>query len=261
MTDPSEPFDRAARRRARDRAAPLFESHAFLKDEMLDELLARLATFEAPRLVLDLGSHDGRLAARLPEAEVIAADAGFRFARMAGGAMCDEDRLPFASASFDTVVSAGSLHGVNDLPGALVQIHRVLRPGGIFLAAFVAGSSLQDLRAAVLAAEAEQSGGASPRFLPMVDAREAPSLLQRAGFADPVVDVHRLTVRYGRPASLLAEARGMGESNILKARSRHPLGRREAGALMAAAASLADAEERIPVTLEVMTMTGRARSK
>jgi NADH dehydrogenase [ubiquinone] 1 alpha subcomplex assembly factor 5 len=259
MSDPIEPFDRTARRRARDRAAADFARFAFLKDALAADLAERLAELGSsfPR-VLDLGSHDGRLAALLPESETVAADASFRFAKMVRGVMCDEDRLPFVAGSFDAVLSAASLHGVNDLPGALVQIRQVLKPGGVFLAAFVGGASLAALRARLLAAEMARYDGVSPRFLPMVDPREAPGLLQRAGFIEPVVDVHQQTVRYRSAASMLVDARGMGESNVLHARSRKPLSRADAAALHIAAEAAAEADGRHPLQLEIVTMTGRA---
>ena len=257
MSDPIEPFDRTARRRARDRAAPDFARFAFLKDALAADLAERLAEL-GPSFPHDLGSHDGRLAALLPESEIVAADAGFHFAKMAHGVMCDEDRLPFAPGSFDAVLSAASLHGVNDLPGALVQIRQVLKPGGVFLAAFVGGASLAALRARLLATEMARYDGVSPRFLPMVDPREAPGLLQRAGFIEPVVDVHQQTVRYRRAASMLADQRGMGEGNVLHARSRKPLSRVDAAAFYAAAEAAAEADGRHPLQLEIVTMTGRA---
>ncbi|WP_300533951.1 class I SAM-dependent methyltransferase [Sphingosinicella sp.] len=259
MSDPIEPFDRAARRRARDRAAADFARFAFLKDALAADLAERLAELGSsfPR-VLDLGSHDGRFAALLPESEMVAADAGFRFAKAVRGVMCDEDRLPFAPHSFDAVLSAASLHGVNDLPGALVQIRQVLRPGGVFLAAFVGGASLAALRARLLAAEMARYDGVSPRFLPMVDPREAPGLLQRAGFVEPVVDVHQQVVRYRSAASMLVDARGMGEGNVLLARSRKPLSRADAAAFHIAAEAAAEADGRHPLQLEIVTMTGRA---
>lgn len=259
MSHPIEPFDRAARRRARDRAAPNFSRFAFLKDALTADLVERLGELGAsfPR-VLDLGSHDGRIAPLLPESETIAADAGFCFAGAAGGVMCDEDRLPFGARSFDAVLSAGSLHGVNDLPGALVQIRQILKPGGVFLAAFVGGASLAELRARLLAAEMARHDGVSPRFLPMVDPREAPGLLQRAGFIEPVVDVHQKTVRYRGAASMLADLRGMGEGNVLRERSRMPLSRADAAVFLAAAEAGAEADGRHPVQLEIVTMTGRA---
>lgn len=256
----AEPFDRAARRRSRDRAAPAFAAHAFLKDALAAEIGARLTEMDVrPGRVLDLGAHDGRLRAHVDADLFVHADAGFRFARASGGIMCDEDRLPFAAKTFDAVLSAGSLHGVNDLPGALIQIRRLLTPDGLFVANFVGGVSLASLRGRMIVAEEEATGGVSPRLLPMVDPRQAPALLQRAGFADPVVDVIERTIRYPDARAMLADLRGMGESNILAARPRRPMPRTLAMQLLAAVEAAPDADGRHAVALEIVTMTGRVR--
>jgi SAM-dependent methyltransferase len=258
--DAAEPFDRAARRRARDRAAPRFAAHAFLKDALAADIGERLAAIgHGIDRVLDLGAHDGRLRRHIAAGTIVAADAGFRFARAAGGVQCDEDRLPFAAGSFDAVLSAGSLHGVNDLPGALIQIRRCLRPGGVFIANFVGGASLAALRARLVTAEDAALGGVAPRLLPMVDPRQAPVLLQRAGFADPVVDVAARSVRYADARAMVADLRGMGEGNILATRTRRPMSRTLAERLLAAAEAAADADGRHAVVLEIVTMTGRVR--
>ena len=250
MTDVFEPFDRALRRRRRDRAAPGFAAYGFLKDAMADEIVERLGDmgrrFDS---ALDLGCHDGRLGRRLPAARTMFADAGFTFAREAGGVQCDEDRLPFASGAFDLVASAGSLHGVNDLPGALAQVRRCLRPGGLFIASFVAGDSLAEIRAAFLEAESAQSDGASARILPMVDPAEAPALLQRAGLVTPVADVDSRTVTYASLFAALADLRGAGEGAILDAAMRAPLHR---AALMAAAQRFSPDGERTGVRVQIV---------
>jgi len=256
MSDP-EPFDRLARRRHRARAAAGFARHAFLKDAMADEIVERLGDVQRRfSAALDLGCHDGRLGRRLGAAACAFADAGAAFAQAAGGIVCEEDRLPFADASFDLVVSAGALHAVNDLPGALIQIRRALKPDGLFLASFVGGESLIEIRRAFLEAEAELRGGAAARVLPMVDVAAAGGLLQRAGFAMPVVDIDTLTVRYDSLFAAMAELRGMGETNILAAR--RPLRR---DVLMAAAerfAARADPDGRIAVRVQVIHLSGWA---
>ncbi|MDO9488948.1 MAG: methyltransferase domain-containing protein [Sphingomonadaceae bacterium] len=253
--DSAEPFDRAARRRQRDRAAAGFATHSFLKDAMVEEIVARAAdTGQRFDRVLDLGAHDGRLGRRL--GALAFADAGAAFARAAGGVVADEDRLPFADASFDLIVSAASLHGVNDLPGALVQIRRALRPGGLFLAAMVAGETLVEVRRALLEAESALRGGVSPRTMPMVDVAEAAGLLQRAGFTMPVADVDSVQVRYDGLLPALAELRGAGEANILSAR--RPLRR---DVLMAAAERFqqdAGPDGRVAVRVQLLYLAGWA---
>lgn len=253
----AEPFDRAARRRQRARAAAGFAAHDFLKAAMVDDLSARIAAFERRfATVLDLGSHSGAFG-RAGDL-VVALDAGLAFARAAAGpaVVADEDRLPFGDASFDLIVSAASLHGVNDLPGALIQARRALRPGGVFLAALFGGTSLAELRRDLLDAEAGLTGRAAARVSPMVDAVAAPGLLQRAGFADPVAEVDTLTVRYPDLFALLRDLRGMGEGNIL--RDRVPLRRDVLGDAAARFAGRADADGKVPVTVQLLTLTGRA---
>ncbi len=156
---------------------------------------------------------------------------------------------------------AWSLHWTNDLPGALLQIRRALRPDGLFIGAFLGGATLTELRQSLLAAEAEIAGGAGPRVSPFADAVDAAGLLQRAGFALPVSDVDRVTVRYEHPLRLLADLRAMGETNVLRDRPRRPLTR----AVLARAFDVyrerfGEADGRVPATFEIVTATGWAPS-
>ena len=139
--------------------------------------------------------------------------------------VADEEALPFANASIDLVVSALALQFVNDLPGTLIQIRWVLKPDGLLLAALVGGESLSEMREAIAAAEIEIEGGVSPRVAPFADVRELGALLQRAGFALPVVDSERLVVRYDSIFALIRDLRHMGATNILNERRRKPLNR------------------------------------
>lgn len=257
---PPEIFDRALRRRRRDRAAPDFAAHAFLRAHILDGLLDRLdgVTRRFTR-ALDLGCADGSagVALRARGMEAVSADPGFAFARGAGGVQCDEDRLPFADGSFDLVLSAGGLETVNDLPGALALLRRVLRPDGLLLAGFVGAGSLPAMRAALLAADMA-AGGAAPRLHPQIDVRAAGDLLARAGFALPVADVETLAVRYADPFRLMADLRGMGATNILADRAAPPLDRRRLAALAGAFAARADADGRVTERFEIVTLTAWA---
>ncbi len=235
-SSPSAPFDRRALRAHRDRAALTFRDTDYLFQEGADRLCERLEGFARsfPR-ILDLGCHDGRLAARLqanPGCEgVIAADLSPKMARSAAAsgvtALCaDEEALPFPEASFDAVVSNLSLHWVNDLPGALVQIRRILKPDGLFLAVLFGGNTLAGLREAWLDAELALENGAGPHVSPFLDVRDGGDLLSRAGFALPVADREAITVSYPDPLRLMAELRAMGEANAVALR-RKGLTRRE----------------------------------
>jgi SAM-dependent methyltransferase len=171
-----------------------------------------------------------------------------------------DDALPFAEESFDLVTSVLSLHAVNDLPGTLVQIRRVLKRDGLFVAALFAGETLRELRFAVAAAEAELYGGASPRVAPFADVRDLGGLLQRAGFALPVADVERLTVHYRELSRLFADLRGLGETNTLIGRSKQFISRRLLRALTAEYASrFANDERRFAATFEIVFLTGWAQ--
>ena len=145
--------------------------------------------------------------------------------RTAAFVAADEEALPFGDATLDLVVSALALQFVNDLPGTLVQIRRALKPDGLFLAALLGGDTLTELRQAFAAAESEIEGGVSPRVAPFADMRDLGALLQRAGFALPVTDVDRLTVRYDSPFALMHDLRRMGATNALVERRRRPLRR------------------------------------
>lgn len=266
-------FDRALVRRHRDRAAPGLASHDFLFREVAGRLAERLDLLrrEFPR-VLDLGTHGGEMAAALGDRsgirEIIQADLSPAMAGAARAATgrptlaLDEEALPFAPGSFDMVVSNLSLHWVNDLPGALIQIRQALRPDGLFLAALFGGDTLFELRRCLMEAEMEQSGGVSPRISPMAGLRDAAGLLQRAGFALPVADTDTLTVSYPDPLRLLADLRGMGETNAGLSRLRRPMGRAVlARALERYGALFQEADGTVPATFEVIYLAGWAPDK
>lgn len=225
-------FDRALLRLRRERAAATQGDHDFLFHETADRLMDRLEdvtrTFNAG---LEIGARGGRLSAMLRGAgkvgAVQACDLSERFARSAAAngtstTVADEERLPFATEAFDLVVSNLALHWVNDLPGALIQIARVLKPDGLFQGVILGGETLGMLRSCLMDAELDVSGGVSPRVSPMVDLRDAAGLLQRAGFALPVADLDRIDVSYPDAFRLMADLRAMGETNAGLQRLRVP---------------------------------------
>jgi SAM-dependent methyltransferase len=255
--DNPEIFDRALRRLRRDRAARA-GGEDILRRLIAEEIVDRLAAVQRPfRDVLDLGCGDGQLGRSLAAAghDVTFLDAGAGFAAANGGVIADEDVLPFAPASFDLIVSAGVLDQVNDLPGALIQIRRALRPDGLFLAGFVAGGSLPALRRAMLAGDIA-AGGATPRLHPQVDLRAAADLLQRAGFALPVADQIGFTLRYPHLFALVRDLRAMAGTSLL--RDRAPLTRTALGIAAAAFADQADPDGKTPERFEIAMLTGWA---
>lgn len=222
---------------------------------MAEELQARAAMIARPFAdVLDLGG---------PRPVWPAGDGVIRAALAAGSqepagrlVVADEDRLPFADGSFDLVVAAGSLATIYDLPGALAGIRRVLRPDGLFMASFVGGMSLVELRTCLLEAEAAITGGAGRHTAPMVEAAQAAGLLARAGFMMPVADVDRVRLRYGNLFSLFDDLAAMGARSVLSAR--RPLRRDVLMQAAARFAAMADADGKTGVTIEMLHVAGWA---
>lgn len=248
MTQGPVLFDRKLLRERRRRAQALGPV-TFLIDRVADELAERLsAVLRRFELAADLGTPDDALRRALTDkvgtiAEVVA----------------DEEALPFRDASLDLVVSALALQFVNDLPGALIQVRRALKPDGLFLAALLGGDTLTELRQSFAAAETEIEGGVSPHVAPFADVRDLGALLQRAGFALPVTDVDRLTVRYSTAFALMHDLRRMGATNALVARRRVPL-RRKTMLRMAEiyAERFADPDGRLRATFDVIWLSGWA---
>jgi NADH dehydrogenase [ubiquinone] 1 alpha subcomplex assembly factor 5 len=260
-----ELFDRPAWRRHRERAARS-GSVDFLHDEVADRLLDRLDVVNREfSRALDLGARTGALSralARRPGTTwVVAAEpaTGFLAGAPAPRVTADPELLPFRDASFDLVVSNLALHWAGDLPGALVQLRRALKPDGLMLAAMLGGQTLVELRTVLFEAELAAEGGVSPRVSPAVGLADAAALLQRAGFALPVADSETIAVSYSDMPALLRDLRGMGETNALAARRRTTLRR---ATLMHAAALYAerfgDADGRIPATFEIVFLCGWA---
>ncbi|MDE1172247.1 MAG: methyltransferase domain-containing protein [Parvibaculaceae bacterium] len=267
MTAPSHRiFDRRLVALRRARAAANFPAHAFLVERVADEIADRLGTVNRDfPLALDLGSHRGMLRdVALPPGKIgMLVETDLAPAMLQGReslrVAADEEALPFRAASFSLVVSALALHWTNDLPGALVQLRRTLAPDGLMIAALFGGETLFELRTALSEAEIECEGGLSPRISPMADVRDMGSLLQRAGFALPVMDVDRVKVTYADMIGLMRELRAMGETNALIERRRAPLRRTT---LIRAAEIYQDRfglpNGRIPATFEILFATGWA---
>ena len=252
-------FDRAAVRRHRERAAPLVDAVAPVLAAAAERLLDRLDdTTRRFARALDVGGR-GIVAPMLRERGIscVSMDLSAAMARRGATAAvaADEEFLPFAPGSFDLVVASLSLHWANDLPGVLIQLRAALRPDGLLLASMPAMGSLGELRLALAEAEAELSGGASPRVAPFVDPRDAAGLLQRAGFALPVVDTEEISLLYADPLALLRDLRAAGETNAVAARDRRIADRR---IFAAALAGLPRRQGRVAATLRLAMMTGWA---
>lgn len=250
---PSGPaiFDRALLR-ARLRRAGQLGAESFLID--------RVATDMAERLSAVLRQFDHGADVGTPSDAVRRALAATgKVTAVAAVAIGDDEALDLAAGSLDLAVSALALQFANDLPGLLIQLRRALKPDGLLLAALAGGDTLIELRQSFAAAESEMEGGLSPRVAPFADVRDMGALLQRAGFALPVVDSERLTVRYDTAFALMQDLRRMGATNILRERRRAPL-KRSTLLRMAEiyAGRFADPDGRLRATFEIVWLSGWA---
>lgn len=249
-------FDRRAVRQHRERAARTVDAVADLLGAAADLLLDRLDDMRRQfTRALEIGGR-GVVAPRLRARGIptISCDLSPAMAARAGApaVAADEEFLPFAEESFDLVVASLSLHWVNDLPGALIQIRRALRPDGLFLASLPGLGTLQELRTALAHAETGLRDGLSPRVSPFPELRDCAGLLQRAGFALPVADGEDMEVRYADPFALLRDLRAAGETNAVAHRD-HRIPPR--ALFPAALAALPTVDGRVVARLRLVVMT------
>jgi SAM-dependent methyltransferase len=268
-SSPPRLFDRELHRKRLDRAAKGYSAADFLHRRAALDAAERLEPIARDfPVTVALSARGGAFREAL--AEIGAADrvgllleTDLSPAMLAGRTgprvALDEERLPFAAGSVDLIVSTLGLHWTNDVVGALVQVRLALKAGGLFIGAFLGGTTLTELRQSLVAAESEILGGAGSRVSPFADAADAAGLLQRAGFREPVADVDKVTVTYDHPLKLVADLRQMGETSVLADRHPKPLTR----ALLARTAEIYAArfgapDGRVPATFEIVTLTGWA---
>jgi len=263
MSSGPQIFDRPLLR-ARQRRARSLGPETFLIDRVADDLAERLsAVLRHFDVAVDLGTPTDAVRRVLVTSGKVTTTIAAEFAVGPDHSFLrigtDEETLPFAAGSLDLVTSALALQFVNDLPGTLIQIRRSLKPDGLLLAALVGGESLAELREAIAAAESEVEGGISPRVAPFADVRELGALLQRAGFALPVVDNERFLVRYDSVFALMRDLRRMGATNVLRERRRKPL-RRSTLQRMAEiyAQRFSDTDGRVRASFEILWLSGWA---
>ncbi|MGO4388008.1 methyltransferase domain-containing protein [Microvirga sp. 2YAF29] len=250
-------FDRALVRRRLSRA--MKEGYAdFLLVRTVEDLEERLAAVLRPfPLALDVGTPTPFASEALMRSGRVEKVVRLSPSPEPGAIHGDEERLPFSGEQFDLAISLLALQGVNDLPGALIQIRRALKADGLFIGALLGGSTLTELRQAMTQAESELEGGVSPRVAPFADLRDIGGLLQRAGFALPVTDTDIVRVRYANAFALMRDLRRMGLTNALNDRRRTLLRR---GTLLRAAEiyaeRFAESDGRIPATFEIIWLSG-----
>ena len=245
-------FDRALLAKKRKRAQRDFGNYDFLFEWVKRNLHDRLDVIQRDyKRIVQLGARGGAL---MDNAVICDLNDAF-----SPHVLADEEFLPFAPLSLDCVISALDMHSVNDLPGALLQIKQALKPDGLFIAALFGGETLHELRSTLTTCEMELRGGISPRVFPFADKQELGALLQRAGFALPVVDSEIVTVSYEHIFKLMNDLRGMGESNVIAARDKRYVGKEfflRAGQHYMQ--NFAESDGRIPASFEIIFLIGWA---
>ena len=251
---PKDIFDRNRRRMARDRAVRMGgdtgAGHGFLHNHMAEEIIERLQWVKRDfkdALIIGDGAELISKHLRNSGLNITYADASAEKTEQFDGVQCDEDRLPFQEGQFDLIISNGVLDSVNDLPGALIQMRRILRGDGLMLGAFIGAGSLPRLKAAMAAGDGSR---AAPHIHPQIDVRAAGDLLSRTGFAMPVADGEQLAVRYSGLPPLVRDLRGMGTTNVL-ASSAPYIGK---SGLMTAATHFAEAADEDGKTSEIFEL-------
>ncbi len=260
-------FDAALARTRLERAHRLGIPGAdFLLRRAAEDLIDRLALvkreFAVAVDVATPGPHGAEALRRDPRVGLVARAAPIAAGLVSSGRAIfvgEAERLALAPQSCDLIVSLLALQSVNDLPGALIQIQQALKPDGLLLACLLGGDTLTELRQSLTAGEAEILAGSAPRVAPFADVRVLGALLQRAGFALPVVDLDRVVVRYENIVALMRDLRSMGATNVLVARSRRFL-RRD---VLARAGQIygerfADADGRLRATFDMVWLSGWA---
>ncbi|HPF46121.1 MAG: methyltransferase domain-containing protein [Alphaproteobacteria bacterium] len=258
----SDLFNRSLIRLRRDKISTTFANHDFLKKEISHRLVDNLGDIKKSfDIILNLNVDESCLTRRFKQAFIISQDLSLNMLKNVSGIsiQADEEYLPYKNQGLELVLSCLNLHWVNDLPGTLIQILRSLKPDGLFLGAIFGGETLTELRQSMLKADIELRGGTSPHISPFIDVRDAGSLLQRAGFALPVVSTERITVTYSDALGLMKELKAMGENNALIKQYKGLTSPR----LMVKTAeiyhqSYANKDGRVPATFDIVYLQGWA---
>lgn len=252
-------FDRHLIRQHRNRAASKIKDHNFLTEWTLRELESRLSDIkhEFPTaLQIGAGAPNNQIKINGNNL-LIKMDMAEKLLPATNAIQADEECLPLAENSLDLILSPLTLHSVNDLPGTLIQIRKALKPDGLFLGALFGENTLHELRTAMSKAEIKTKGGVSPHIFPFANKQQMGALMQRAGFALPVIDSETLNVSYAHPLNLMKDLRGMGEGSALSARSKYFTGQNFFKAVYDIyVQKFTEEDGRIPATFEIIFLIG-----
>jgi NADH dehydrogenase [ubiquinone] 1 alpha subcomplex assembly factor 5 len=270
----SQIFDKLRLQQSRDHRAAGMESYDFLIRHAAKSIIDRIEiiTFDFDTVAI----YGGRIAPHDLDAMITALGAKTIFLLDLSNALLkrewpdhviavqsDSEWLPFAHGRLDALIAVFEHHSLNDLPGALIQARAALRPDGMFMVAMPGADTMYELREAMTKAEMELYDGLSPHIYPFADKQQYGALMQRAGFALPVVDSEHLQISYKTIYALFKDLKHMGEGNILTARSKRALSRSfyDLSEKIYRAENGFTHDERFDVTFEIIHMIGWSPDK
>ena len=261
MSGPPIALDKDKARRSFAKAAAAYDETAVLQHEIGRRMIARLDTMRIePRVILDIGCGTGvatqALMNRYSKARVLALDFALpmlerarrrgRWLRRPRCVCADLDQLPLADASVDLVFANAALQWSVQPQAAFTDIARILRPGGLAMFSSFGPDTLRELRAAWAEVDGRE------HVHGFIDMHDYGDMMLRAGLADPVMDVERMTLTYREPMQLMREIKGIGAGNASLGRGRGLLGKRRLAQVCAAYERFRDADGRLPVSYEVV---------
>jgi malonyl-CoA O-methyltransferase len=227
-------LDKRLVRRSFERAAATYDAAAVLQNEVCERMLARLDYVKLrPAAILDAGTGTGNalpgLQRRFPKARIVALDLALSMVQRARARVpawerlllrraaplplcADIEQMPLADASVALAWSSLALQWVNDPPRAFGELHRVLAPGGLLMFSTFGPDTLTELRAAYRAIDSRTHVN---RFIDMHDIGD---MLVHRGFADPVMDMERVTLTYGDVRELMRDLKAIGAHNVTQGR-------------------------------------------
>lgn len=254
-------FNRKRKIKQLDRASKTFSESDFLHRESANRLADQFEGLIKKKFdnTLILGTRNGYLYDVLKDNEninnIFETDLSAKFVGKKNSVIADEEFLPFKDESFDLVVSNLTLHWVNDLPGCLAQIRRILKKDGFFCANLFGARTLVELRNTFL--NAEKDSGISPRVSPFIEVKDGAALLQRTKFHEPVSISEDITIKYDSLNALLKDLRNSGENNALERMSNKYVGKNFFKKVEDIyKENFSDEDRNLNVTYELITISG-----
>jgi len=239
-----EIFNRCLLKQNRVRALKNYGDHNFLVHEIANRIVENVKDLGIKVTdVLELGAMDGYLSNNIKAKNKV---------------IGDEEDLSFEDESFDLVVSNLNMHFINDVPKFLMNVKRILRKDGVFIASFFGEENLSELAHVLHLVQNEFYGGVSPIMPPTIDVKTSANLLQKSGFGSPISDFDKIEVMYADVMNLFKDIKYMAQGNILNTKSNRFFTKSFLEAICKKYFDeYSDSSKQVRATFEVVTIMGR----